>query len=221
MGIESKKYFRSLALLALLNVGVACTNKDVSTQIPTNGQERTTTSVTSKPVEEDWPIQESGPRMGRYLKSFPMPIDSPIKSYCYTLSPNDIFPEATGEFFWPTGLGPITTSFDEIHQGIDIAAPHFTSIYAADGGKVGIVHFQKRGGYGNYTVINHGRGRFTLYAHLAEIQVKVGQMVDRGESLATEGSTGRSTGPHLHLEVFQKNSEDGSCWIIDPEELLP
>lgn len=89
-----------------------------------------------------------------------------------------------------------------LHNAIDMAAPLGTSIYAAAEGKVIIA---KTGGwnsgYGNYIVISHPNGTQTLYGHLSRINVSVGQRVSKGDNIAGMGSTGKSTGSHLHFEV--------------------
>lgn len=94
----------------------------------------------------------------------------------------------------PFGYGP-----SEFHAGVDIAGPSGTSIYAADGGTV--THAGWKGSYGNLIIISHGNGMETRYAHLSGFGVSVGQSVSRGQRIASMGTTGRSTGPHLHFEV--------------------
>jgi len=88
----------------------------------------------------------------------------------------------------------------EFHYGIDISAPTGTPILAAGGGRVVSEGWQN--GYGNTVVIDHGNGIRTMYAHNSVNLVTVGQQVARGETIARVGSTGRSTGPHLHFEVI-------------------
>lgn len=87
-----------------------------------------------------------------------------------------------------------------MHEGIDFSGKKGTPIYAAGRG---IVEKAEAGfyGYGNIVLLNHGYGYKTLYAHLSKIGVKVGQKVDRGEVIGALGSSGKSTGPHLHYEV--------------------
>ncbi len=101
---------------------------------------------------------------------------------------------------WPTDGHRITQYYSLIHRGIDIANKEGTPIYAADTGIVEYIGWDR--GYGNQIVINHGAGKKTRYAHLSKFYVKKGQEVNKGESIATMGSTGWSTGTHLHFEVI-------------------
>ncbi len=86
-----------------------------------------------------------------------------------------------------------------MHTGVDVAAPTGTPIRAAAGGEV--VFAGDRGGYGLTIEIDHGNGRTTRYAHQSALDVEVGQRVERGQVIGRVGSTGVSTGPHLHFEV--------------------
>lgn len=87
------------------------------------------------------------------------------------------------------------------HKGIDIAGDWGTAIVAADSGRVADVTTGWGGGYGNSILIDHGNGYSTRYAHCSSLRVSVGQQVTKGQLIAYEGSTGDSTGPHLHFEV--------------------
>lgn len=113
---------------------------------------------------------------------------------------------ATGIFRWPLTTGYITSYFGarwgSTHGGVDIGAPTGTSIYAAASGTV--VTAQWNSSYGNYVKIDHGNGYATLYAHASALLVQPGQKVSKGQIIARVGSTGNSTGPHLHFEV-QRN----------------
>lgn len=95
------------------------------------------------------------------------------------------------------------TGYERMHRGIDIANRIGTPIKATADGKV--VKVGTEGGLGRIVVINHGYGFKTRYAHLSKAKVKVGQTVERGDVIATMGSTGWSTGPHLHYEVIRNN----------------
>lgn len=89
-----------------------------------------------------------------------------------------------------------------MHSGLDFTADRGTEVYATGDGVVEVVE-SKRWGYGKSIVINHGFGYKTLYAHLSKFEVKQGQKIKRGELIGLIGSTGKSTGPHLHYEVIK------------------
>ncbi|WP_300561052.1 M23 family metallopeptidase [uncultured Oscillibacter sp.] len=86
------------------------------------------------------------------------------------------------------------------HSGMDLAVPTGTSVRAALPGTVTVSTYN-RGGYGYYVMIDHGSGLSTLYGHNSQLLARVGQTVEAGDVIALSGSTGRSTGPHLHFEV--------------------
>jgi murein DD-endopeptidase MepM/ murein hydrolase activator NlpD len=110
-------------------------------------------------------------------------------------------PSASG-FIWPVSA-PITSPFGwrwgRLHEGIDLGAAYGTPIGAAGAGVVTWAGWE--GGYGNLVVIDHGGGIATAYGHQSQIAVSVGQTVARGHVIGYVGSTGHSTGPHLHFEV--------------------
>jgi murein DD-endopeptidase MepM/ murein hydrolase activator NlpD len=110
-------------------------------------------------------------------------------------------PSAAG-FIWPVN-GTVVSGFGmrwgRLHEGIDITASTGTPIWAAAAGTV--IHAGWLGGYGNLVVVDHGDGLATAYAHASSILVSVGQSVAQGETIALVGSTGDSSGPHLHFEV--------------------
>lgn len=112
---------------------------------------------------------------------------------------------ATGQFAWPIG-GVISQRFAWYHRGLDIAAPMGTPVVAADAGRVVVAGWPDRGGYGNRVEIDHGNGYVTLYGHLSRVDVTVGQSVNRGDRIGLNGSTGRSTGPHVHFEIRRAGS---------------
>lgn len=129
----------------------------------------------------------------------------------------------TGSFIWPcpsstyitsrfgTRVHPITGE-TRSHDGMDIAANTGANILAADGGKV--VLAEVYGGYGNCVMIDHGNGYVTLYGHMSSIAVYNGQTVSQGDVIGYVGSTGLSTGPHLHFEVRTGGGK------IDPEQFF-
>jgi len=114
----------------------------------------------------------------------------------------------TGELMWPVN-GPVSSPFGwrihpilgyrKFHTGIDIGVAYGTPIHASDSGTV--IYATWMGGYGNVVIIDHGNGLSTLYAHQSSIAVSTGARVSRGQTIGYIGSTGLSTGPHLHFEV--------------------
>lgn len=117
-----------------------------------------------------------------------------------------------GEFTWPTPSchyitshfsprrkNPVTGIYKR-HTGTDIGAAYGASIVAANSGTVTLAGWNS--GYGNCVVIDHGGGRATLYGHMSSIGVSVGQTVSKGQQIGLVGSTGNSTGPHLHFEIL-------------------
>ena len=128
---------------------------------------------------------------------------------------------STGSFIFPVAsytyissrfgerIHPITGELKN-HNGMDIASNMGTTVYAADGGRVVLAEWY--GGYGNCIMIEHGNGYKTLYGHLSVISVKNGQTVNQGDAIGQVGSTGNSTGPHLHFEVYLNGGR------IDPEQ---
>ena len=111
---------------------------------------------------------------------------------------------ATGRLQWPT-RGSITTYYSGWHPGIDIAAPFGTPIGASDAGRIVYAGWDRQG-YGNRIIVNHGNGITTTYNHLSAFTAQVGQYVAKGQVIARMGSTGNSTGPHLHFEILRNGS---------------
>lgn len=118
----------------------------------------------------------------------------------------------TGKMQWPVPASHTITSkygyrihpisgVKKFHAGIDIGAPGGSDIVAAESGTVLSASFGYNGGYGNYIVINHGNGVTTRYAHCSNLYVSAGAKISKGQKIAAVGSTGASTGNHLHFEV--------------------
>ncbi|OGM15665.1 hypothetical protein A2V56_01900 [Candidatus Woesebacteria bacterium RBG_19FT_COMBO_42_9] len=118
------------------------------------------------------------------------------------VTPNAGTVVASGAFVWPAG-GTITQRFVWYHKGIDIANNGAPAVLAADAGRVVVAGWPDGYGYGNRVVIDHGNGFRTLYGHLSQVWVVPGQTVNRGDAIGKMGSTGRSTGIHLHFEIIQ------------------
>jgi murein DD-endopeptidase MepM/ murein hydrolase activator NlpD len=107
----------------------------------------------------------------------------------------------SGRFVWPTS-GYVTQAYKPLHRALDIARAKGTPVKAADSGTVVFAGWSNTG-YGYNIVIDHGNGFQTRYAHLSRILVQRGQAVAKGAQIGNMGSTGRSTGPHLHFEVMK------------------
>ena len=129
----------------------------------------------------------------------------------------------TGGYIWPTDCRYVTSLFgyrvspggigSTNHAGVDIGASYGSSIYATKAGIVVLAGWN--GGYGKCVVVDHGGGNRTLYGHMSTILVSAGQSVSQGEVIGRVGSTGNSTGPHLHYTVYENNA------LIDPIQYLP
>ena len=115
----------------------------------------------------------------------------------------------TGSFIWPVSCTYITSCVGyrlhpvsgvwKYHSGMDIGCSYGDTVWASDGGTVTVAG--ENGGYGNCVMIDHGNGYYTLYGHLSSIAVSYGQAVSQGQTIGYVGSTGVSTGPHLHFEI--------------------
>ncbi len=115
--------------------------------------------------------------------------------------------QGSGTYIYPVVGARLTQKYSSYHRAIDLALPTGNKVRAADGGTV--ISAGYSGSYGYVIRINHGGNRVTLYAHCSKLLVKAGEKVFQGQHIANSGSTGRSTGPHLHFEVIingaQKN----------------
>ena len=130
---------------------------------------------------------------------------------------------ALGGYIWPVSSRRITSPFGNRntgiagastnHKGVDIGGGHYSSeVHAAKSGTVIVSQYSSS--YGNYVVVSHGSGNTTLYAHMSSRSVSVGQWVDQGDVLGITGSTGISSGPHLHFEITENGVR------VDPLQYL-
>ncbi len=137
-----------------------------------------------------------------------------------------------GKFIWPVDVSIKRISSDygwrtyyykgkkvtDFHMGIDIPAAVGTDIYAVQDGEV--ILAQKHSSYGNYMIVDHGGGITTLYAHCSKLLKKVGDKVEQGDHIAEMGSTGQSTGSHLHIEVRVNGKHQdpiANGWLVQPK----
>ena len=139
-------------------------------------------------------------------------LPSPSERY---LSPT---PQRMAGYMWPT-YGVVTSGFgkrfNQMHTGVDIAGPIGTPIFAAASGVVIFAGVSPEG-LGNLVTIRHGDGSLSLYAHNERILVRKGQQVQQGEQISEMGSTGNSTGPHLHFEIHPQGRS-----AVNPRAFLP
>jgi murein DD-endopeptidase MepM/ murein hydrolase activator NlpD len=124
-------------------------------------------------------------------------------------------PVGTGDYVWPTTLHYLSGyDYTSIHHGIDIAGKLDYPVYAADGGVIVYAGWSNVG-YGNLIIVDHGSGWQSVYGHLDQILITCGQAVSQGEQIGLLGTTGNSSGPHLHFEL----RKDGST--VNPWDFLP
>ncbi|AUT46074.1 M23 family metallopeptidase [Achromobacter sp. AONIH1] len=133
-----------------------------------------------------------------------------------TAMPITDYPYLSSSYGWRRN--PVTGR-SALHEGLDFSAPPGTPILAASGGVVLESKFHP--GYGNMVEIDHGDGLITRYAHASSLLVKQGQLVDRGQQIARVGSTGRSTGPHLHFEVRLAGQPLDPRLFLGPQQNAP
>ena len=120
-----------------------------------------------------------------------------------------------GTFIWPSNNHSISGyDFSEVHRGIDIAGNTGEAVYATDAGVIVYAGWNNYG-YGNMVMIDHGHGFQSLYAHLSAFNVGCGQSVGQGDVIGAIGSTGSSSGSHLHFEILSASSK------LNPHDVLP
>ncbi len=143
-------------------------------------------------------------------------LQATLQAYLKELQERENSKFVGGTFLWPVPTSytrvssqyggrtsPITGRW-EFHNGIDIPAAYGTNIYASNSGKVTIATYHWS--YGNYIMVDHGGGYATLYAHCSKLLVSVGDKVTRGQVIAHVGSTGSSTGNHLHFSLYENSA---------------
>jgi murein DD-endopeptidase MepM/ murein hydrolase activator NlpD len=146
-------------------------------------------------------------------------IDSPVPGGSTRRpSPDSPPPKPTGSWRWPMKAGVVSSEYGtrggNAHEGIDIAADPREPIYAAASGEV-IYASNGMSGYGNAVILRHDDKTTSLYAHATTLEVRRGSQIPSGAVVATVGSTGRSTGPHLHFEIRVGETP------VDPRSVLP
>ncbi len=195
----------ALAVTAPLATGVSLASVDA----PAASTETVVTAASDIPVSFDAPAISSSLNPDGQLKETlkveasnvtPQAAKGTLKAPLKVLTPTSPF---------GSRLNPLTGAMGEMHTGQDYAVQCSTAVFAAAGGTVTFAGWHPYGG-GNRVVIDHGNGLSTSYNHLSSIAVTVGQKVQRGDQVALSGTTGASTGCHLHFEV-----------IVDDENVDP
>jgi peptidoglycan glycosyltransferase len=153
---------------------------------------------------------------GNLIPDIPFGPGSPSFDEDFATCPGNFKPvEGTGKFTWPSQYQAISgTNFKAGHPGIDLSAPPGTPVYASDRGRVVFAGWTDAG-YGNAILIDHGDGYRTLYGHLSQVSTFCGAKVEKGQVIGLSGSTGNSSGPHLHFEVRVPGG------YLDPLKVLP
>lgn len=188
------------AIVVLDGIVSSHSRDDKSTPAVVPELERTLDSVAQTLVRQD-----------DYLSLLDLTLTSQAASQARlpTAMPIEAYPYLSSSYGWRRN--PVNGAMN-MHEGLDFSAPPGTPIRAATGGVVRTVTVHP--GYGNMVEIDHGEGLVTRYAHARVILVKEGQIVSRGEVIARVGSTGLSTGPHLHFEVRRNDK------ALDPRVFL-
>lgn len=143
-------------------------------------------------------------------KEKPKPKPKPSTNNGGNSQSSSVKPSQSGQFMHPlNGAGSISSQYGSrwgsYHRGIDIAAPAGTPVYASASGTV-VYSGYNNGGYGKMIIIDHGNGYKTYYAHNSSLYVQVGQKVSKGQNIAGVGSTGNSTGNHVHFEIRKNDN---------------
>ena len=150
-------------------------------------------------------------------RRLPVEIIAPLSASERPLEPHEI-PVGERRFLWPMRVGTLTSRFGprngSFHDGIDIAAPEGTPVYAAREGHV--IYSDQIPGYGNIVIVEHADGLSTVYAHNAQNEVSQGDFVRQGAELSRVGRTGRTTGPNLHFEIRNQNIARNPLFYLPP-----
>ena len=205
---------RILVKLTLATIVCAATAPFVSAQSAGASGDETPTFVLSNPLVE--PVEEARPKAKKGVQLAPIGIDEnavggaiPEGGFAEVVPAAPKLVALAHRGRSSLSVLPVNSSFgyrrdpitgsSRMHTGVDLKASYGRTVGASLGGKV--LYAGYRGGYGNLVIVDHGKGIATFYAHLSQIAVSVGQRVVTGQKIGAVGSTGRSTGPHLHYEV--------------------
>jgi len=222
LGARGRNAVMAAALLAgvgVAGVAVAATATPSRADSIIGGDPRAVAQTSTDPIGE-----HVGTAAANLVKEDPAYYDAedhpstPPPALSFARVARKVRPVPVAQWVNPLPEASVTSCFGQrwgrLHAGVDLAAPEGTRIRAAGAGVV--VAADEEGGYGNAVLIDHGNGFLTHYGHMLAIGVTVGQHVKAGETIGQEGSTGHSTGPHLHFEVHQgsyKNPIEPTAWM--------
>ena len=158
---------------------------------------------------------ENGQRQGKVLRQENIIVE-PIEQVTL-IGTKEIPSEGSGKFVWPADGGYVSSEpgprWGRMHNGIDIAQPESLDIFTSDHGIVKAAGFA--GTFGNRVIVDHGNGYETIYAHLASVNVSAGDKVLQGSKIGIMGTTGRSTGIHLHFEILHDGKTKNPIKYLD------
>ncbi|MEU8235822.1 peptidoglycan DD-metalloendopeptidase family protein [Actinoplanes sp. NPDC048967] len=222
---EKGRYAVAAALVAGVGVAGLTTATDGASSSPATAKTRQAAAQATLAPSASAPAPT--PTLSPSPTATPTPVASSLSATAAGIQVVDegvpFVPQARKEKPLPLWVNPLpegaTTScfgprWGRLHAGVDLAAPDGTPIRAAGAGVV--VAAGPAEGYGNAVLIDHGNGYLTHYGHMSVITTTVGQQVAAGDQIGNEGSTGHSTGPHLHFEVHQgsyKNPIEPTAWM--------
>jgi len=234
---SSAKFLPLLLILPILLILPDPTNADIYRFVTIDGIESFTDAPLSKDAQiviKEKPAQATRlkKKNGKH-KTHDISVEEVVAKAVQSIQP-DLFPGETalpdnfiiklppvgGSITSPVGMriDPIDGKW-RMHSGIDIAIPQGTPVKPAAPGVV--IYSGIRSGYGNTVLLEHSNGVITLYAHNSKLLVSVGEQVDANTAVALSGSTGRSTGPHLHFEAWQAGVNVTKAFMPDSGEKLP
>lgn len=214
--------FKNICMLALMGIGMTFT---AMAQNPHAAAHKKLIAKQSTPAQQvtlkknaefiDFSRDEEAPEIDIYTEGWNSRRVNPFSEKDV---PNSATIDIRG-FVYPTKSNRLTSpygyraKFKRMHKGVDIGIRMNDTIYAAFDGKVRLTNYEARG-YGNYVIMRHANGLETVYGHLNKFLVKQDQTVRAGQPIALGGSTGRSTGPHLHFETRYKG------YAINPQAIV-
>ncbi len=197
-------FLKNLNCICLLMCFSVCVKAQQAAETPEENDPTDTSQVACESITYQYNFQKNS--------TFnPATFKNPIYIELYNVEKNQLWaPPLRNTQLKSSNFGP---RWGHFHHGVDLALPTGEPVFAVFNGTVKLSTYGK--GYGNYIIIKHDNGLETLYAHLSKRRVKVGQLVKAGQMIGAVGSTGFSTGPHLHFEVHYQGYTLNPSLIYD------